>query len=155
MSFIKSFTYNEDGAVTVDWVVLTAAIVGIAMAVIALISSGVQNASNGVNDGLNSAGSLAASLFGGNDTVYGEESGFVPFGPATVDTYTNTIGLSEPDLQAAYNSAYTDATTNPDEFTVDQLAGAEQAMVERTLDIPEGNESALTLQTDMRDQQLI
>lgn len=31
MNFIKNFRKDEDGAVTVDWVVLTAAIVGLAV----------------------------------------------------------------------------------------------------------------------------
>ncbi len=32
MKFIKNFKKDEDGAVTVDWVVLTAAVVGLAVA---------------------------------------------------------------------------------------------------------------------------
>jgi Flp pilus assembly pilin Flp len=32
MNFIKNFRRDEDGAVTVDWVVLTAAVVGLAIA---------------------------------------------------------------------------------------------------------------------------
>ena len=38
---IKNFTADESGAVTVDWVVLTAAIVGLGIAVIAAVSNGV------------------------------------------------------------------------------------------------------------------
>jgi Flp pilus assembly pilin Flp len=33
LNFIKNFRYNEDGAVTVDWVVLTAAIVALGLLV--------------------------------------------------------------------------------------------------------------------------
>jgi Flp pilus assembly pilin Flp len=33
LNFIKTYARDEDGAVTVDWVVLTAAIVGLAIAV--------------------------------------------------------------------------------------------------------------------------
>jgi Flp pilus assembly pilin Flp len=32
INFIKNFRKDEDGAVTVDWVVLTAAVVGLAIA---------------------------------------------------------------------------------------------------------------------------
>ena len=39
----KRFARDEDGAVTVDWVVLTAAVVGLGMAVGASIRGGVQN----------------------------------------------------------------------------------------------------------------
>ncbi|WP_198549985.1 hypothetical protein [Mameliella alba] len=34
INFIKSFRKDENGAVTVDWVVLTAAVVGLAVALI-------------------------------------------------------------------------------------------------------------------------
>jgi len=57
MGHLIKFTKDESGAVTVDWVVLTAAIVGIALAVIVLISSGVEDASGGINDELLTAGS--------------------------------------------------------------------------------------------------
>lgn len=39
---LKKFANDEIGAVTVDWVVLTAAIVGIAIAVISTIKGGVD-----------------------------------------------------------------------------------------------------------------
>jgi Flp pilus assembly pilin Flp len=41
-SLVKTFAADEAGAVTVDWVVLTAAIVGLGIAVIAAVSSGVN-----------------------------------------------------------------------------------------------------------------
>ncbi|OUD08882.1 hypothetical protein BVC71_09170 [Marivivens niveibacter] len=40
LNFIKNFRNDEDGAVTVDWVVLTAALVGIGIAVISTVSGG-------------------------------------------------------------------------------------------------------------------
>ena len=43
---ILNFLKNEDGAVTVDWVVLTAAIVGLGIAVMA----SVGNSTNGLAD---------------------------------------------------------------------------------------------------------
>ncbi len=49
MKLFTKFANDESGAVTVDWVVLTAAIVGIAIAVITLISGGIENAANGIN----------------------------------------------------------------------------------------------------------
>lgn len=44
MGFMKS----EDGAVTVDWVVLTAAIVGLGIAVITTVSNGALDHSAGI-----------------------------------------------------------------------------------------------------------
>ncbi|MCK4860549.1 MAG: hypothetical protein KAS85_09485 [Rhodobacteraceae bacterium] len=58
MKLFTKFANDESGAVTVDWVVLTAAIVGIAIAVISLISGGIQDASNGINDELGNASSV-------------------------------------------------------------------------------------------------
>jgi Flp pilus assembly pilin Flp len=39
-NFISNFRADEDGAVTVDWVVLTAAIVGLGIAVLTTVGSG-------------------------------------------------------------------------------------------------------------------
>ena len=51
MSIIH-FKNDESGAVTVDWVVLTSALVGISIAVVLLISNGVRDASDGINSGV-------------------------------------------------------------------------------------------------------
>ena len=40
LNFIKNFSRDEDGAVTVDWVVLTAAIVGLGIAVMTSVGGG-------------------------------------------------------------------------------------------------------------------
>jgi Flp pilus assembly pilin Flp len=48
LNFIKRFKTEEQGAVTVDWVVLTAAIVGLGVAVIASVSTGALDHSQGV-----------------------------------------------------------------------------------------------------------
>jgi hypothetical protein len=53
MKALNYFKESESGAVTVDWVVLTSSIVGIAMAVIILISGGVSEASNNILGGIN------------------------------------------------------------------------------------------------------
>ena len=49
MNMLKNFASSEAGAVTVDWVVLTAAIVGLGLAVMAVISGGLQDVSNDIN----------------------------------------------------------------------------------------------------------
>lgn len=46
------FKDDESGAVTVDWVVLTSAIVGIGIAVIILISGGISNATSNISSGI-------------------------------------------------------------------------------------------------------
>ncbi len=52
---LKEFFECEDGAVTVDWVVLTAAIVGIGIAVTTLIANGATDVSTGIGASLSSA----------------------------------------------------------------------------------------------------
>lgn len=44
----KSFRKDEDGAVTVDWVVLTAAIVGLGIAVLGVVRGGVGELSSDI-----------------------------------------------------------------------------------------------------------
>ena len=48
----KKFEAAEDGAVTVDWVVLTAAVVGLGVAALAAIRGGVGALSSRINDHL-------------------------------------------------------------------------------------------------------
>ena len=43
MKFVKNFRNDEDGAVTVDWVVLTAAVVGLAIAAYGSIQTGATD----------------------------------------------------------------------------------------------------------------
>ncbi|NRB05375.1 MAG: hypothetical protein HRU30_19155 [Rhodobacteraceae bacterium] len=43
IKFIKNFRKDENGAVTVDWVVLTAAVVGLAAAAYGSIQSGASD----------------------------------------------------------------------------------------------------------------
>ena len=51
---IAQFLNSEDGAVTVDWVVLTAAIVGLGIAVITTVSNGALNHATGLGAHLDS-----------------------------------------------------------------------------------------------------
>ncbi|MBQ0749832.1 MAG: hypothetical protein KBT70_06485 [Roseovarius sp.] len=41
IKFFKNFSKDEDGAVTVDWVVLTAAVVGLGIAGVSTVSTGI------------------------------------------------------------------------------------------------------------------
>lgn len=49
------FVKDEDGAVTVDWVVLTAAIVGIGIVVLNIIRGGINDAASDIYDALTAA----------------------------------------------------------------------------------------------------
>jgi len=50
--FAKNFSRDEDGAVTVDWVVLTAAIVGLGLAVLSSVSGGTTSLADKISSNL-------------------------------------------------------------------------------------------------------
>ena len=50
----KKFNNEEDGAVTVDWVVLTAAVVGLGVAALAAVKSGTGSLSTKISNYLSS-----------------------------------------------------------------------------------------------------
>jgi Flp pilus assembly pilin Flp len=52
LNIFKSFKSDESGAVTVDWVVLTAAIVGLGMVVMVAVGGGIQGLGNSIVDDL-------------------------------------------------------------------------------------------------------
>ncbi len=52
LNFIKTFRADEDGAVTVDWVVLTAAIVGLGVAVLGSVRSGATDLAGDISSRL-------------------------------------------------------------------------------------------------------
>ena len=56
LNFIKNFRNDEDGAVTVDFVVLTAAIVVLGLAVGSAISTGAEGLANEIEDELTASG---------------------------------------------------------------------------------------------------
>lgn len=64
-NIIINFSDSESGAVTVDWVILTAAIVGIALAVPTLILPNLLPVASGVQPALDMAPGLGASLITG------------------------------------------------------------------------------------------
>lgn len=53
--YIKDFLVSECGAVTVDWVVLTAAIVGLGVSVVAYVSTGTLDLAEKIEDALTPA----------------------------------------------------------------------------------------------------
>lgn len=63
--FIPNFVADENGAVTVDWVVLTAAVVGLAVAAYATISSGTGTLSA-------NADTTLSGMTVGNPSIGGE-----------------------------------------------------------------------------------
>lgn len=52
MKLLKKFRRSEDGAVTVDWVVLTAAMAGFGLAIAAVVTTAATDPSDGVGAAL-------------------------------------------------------------------------------------------------------
>ena len=51
-NLFKAFSNNEAGAVTVDWVVLTAAVVGLAGVVASTVSTGLGTAATNISNAI-------------------------------------------------------------------------------------------------------
>ncbi|WP_323785604.1 pilus assembly protein [Thalassovita sp.] len=62
IKFIKNFRKDEDGAVTVDWVVLTAAVVGLGIAAVSTVSNGIDAAATSLNSDLTTDMTSAAAV---------------------------------------------------------------------------------------------
>ncbi|WP_170545179.1 Flp family type IVb pilin [Ruegeria arenilitoris] len=60
IKFIKNFRKDEDGAVTVDWVVLTAAVVGLAAVAYTQVGNGTKAIADAVGSTLTTAASNVA-----------------------------------------------------------------------------------------------
>lgn len=55
LKFLKKFRTEEDGAVTVDWVVLTASVVGLAVGGVVMVKDGVDGLAGNIGTELSSA----------------------------------------------------------------------------------------------------
>ncbi len=62
IKFIKNFRNDEDGAVTVDWVVLTAAVVGLAIAAFAAIENTTSGLTSEAATALDGADASTAAI---------------------------------------------------------------------------------------------
>jgi hypothetical protein len=57
----NNFKNDESGAVTVDWVVLTAALVGLGLAVVVAIRPGIESAADSIYDDLKESGTATTA----------------------------------------------------------------------------------------------
>ena len=66
-SIIEAFRNDESGAVTVDWVVLTAAIVGLGLAVIASVRTGANSLATNISSSLSGASVATLGTLGNSN----------------------------------------------------------------------------------------
>ena len=64
MAMFSRFLRQDEGAVTVDWVVLTAAVVGLGVASVAAVRLGVQSLGGDIGAGLSSASVVSLGTLG-------------------------------------------------------------------------------------------
>ena len=69
MNFFKTFAKDEDGAVTVDWVVLTAAVVGLGIAAVATIQGGIDSVASDIDSSLSGAGVASVGTLGSDGSA--------------------------------------------------------------------------------------
>ena len=69
---INTFINDESGAVTVDWVVLTAALVGLGLAVMSVVSGGIENLSTDIGQSLTDTDPLRNPFDDPNQTQFTE-----------------------------------------------------------------------------------
>ena len=70
LNIFKNFKNDESGAVTVDWVVLTGAVVGLALIIGTTVNQGVQDAAGNIAGQLtaNTAAGTGGTTTGGTTT---------------------------------------------------------------------------------------
>jgi len=132
-----NFVTEERGAVTVDWVVLTAALVGLGLATTAVVSTGVGSLSNETADVLEDGDILQVASFGrGWD--------FSAFNHAIDDglaeqVFTNYSGdgFTDADVQTAlttYHDRLAGGSATTSHVDIDTYAGIYAAAEERDID---------------------
>lgn len=156
---LKAFIDSDSGAVTVDWVVLTAALVGLGLATTAVVSGGVSALSNDMDDQLVNQGIVTEFAAAGMDWAnydflatqhgasWGTDSEGRGWAEHTYAVWSDPNNLSDAQLQADYATNYTFATTQSPLSTetqtrADYIAVQEQIMIDRGIEIPSGNQTA-------------
>jgi len=135
---LTEFLRAEDGAITVDWTVLTASIVGLGLASAAAVRTGVVSLGGDIN--LSLANSMVASL--AEDFVYSP----LLLTMDEIDTLIQNLqSYDDATLQGMYGQFVWQANNNIDagapqnaRIYIDILYAVEQSLTARSLDIPSG-----------------
>lgn len=155
---MRGFVCEESGAVTVDWVLLTSALVGVALAAIGVVSGGMGALSNDIDTTISSNEIIQTSFF--NETVSESTDGvfdlanyvFLSDSGGFVSWQENTLPLlDEPDeyyhwLSSDFANAM-DATNSQRAMYVDDYAVTYAQAQEQGIDL-----SGYADPNDLRDQ---
>lgn len=125
---MKNFLSDESGAVTVDWVVLTAALVGLGLATMSVIGDGVGAASNDTSERLASIDSEVEWDLGGQSgdggtrsfdlANYSDLADWRVFGAADSSEYARLSGLASVSDSELFSNASSLAADAADTGTI-------------------------------------
>ena len=143
------FVLSEDGAVTVDWVVLTAALVGLGLAVMAVVSGGVEDLSGDIDTQMvdqeivtSFSAAAGIALTAGTLTSWHHNEGW--FNGMTAQ-YSDPGTYSEAQLIAQHQTAAnTILAANPGDITsghyqnaIDHMGAIEIGMAANGIEVPD------------------
>ncbi len=146
---IRRYKAEEDGAVTTDWVVLTAAIVGLGLVAATSIGGSTTEAAAGVATSVDSTVSTALGheqtteeFLASYNPVSSRHRGGSGSDSWVRSSYNYTKGMTNSQLQRSYDYNYAQAITGNKAANADRLAVRERVMKERGIAIPSGNQTA-------------
>ena len=151
---LKQWVNDDSGAVTVDWVVLTAAVVGLGLASVAAVSTGAVSLGDGIDSALGDASVAAlASLGDGTaDTV----RTLLSVSQETYDGWAEAVATYTDEQLATYiagfatyaNAAIESGNAADAAYYIDVVAVYSQEIESRGNTVPDGVPSVPDLEND-------
>lgn len=147
---LRQFFADESGAVTVDWIVLTASIVGLGIATVSAVRTGTNALAADISNSLTAANVNALTgLDGFTFTRHGAE--------ALANVWSTVRGRSDADLTAFADwqtnnalAALEEGNTNMATMWMERRYISEQVMSERGITVPQTAQSAAELTTQIQ-----
>ncbi|WP_127107162.1 hypothetical protein [Pararhodobacter zhoushanensis] len=142
---LKRWLQNEDGAVTVDWVVLTAAVVGLGIASVAAVSTGTGSLGTSISDSLSNASVAALGTLGtGDGSVAGALRELLAVDESTYAGWLEELAGYDDAMVASLYATWTQNALNALDagdrssagYAVDAVATIAATLTERGIDIP-------------------
>lgn len=138
---IKTFWENDSGAITVDWVMITAGVVGLALATTAVVVGGVQDLSGETQSALGAI-DPGTAWFGAAEAVssaWGDFAMVNRYGldAAHFDGWAVAGGTEEDAIMSRYMAAVAGLDSWADRGeAIDALGAAEAALLENGYGLP-------------------
>lgn len=141
----RTFFEDDSGAVTVDWVVLTAGMVGLGLATIAVASGGIENLSGDIGQELANidVGGQFSDWISTGGQGWGDFAllNTLGFDQAHFEEYATRFGTDEAAILNQYDTAYrglVDGNWIDQGDAIDAFGAAEAALIEYGYELPDG-----------------